>query len=62
LLEVVTDENYQAIPEAIELDFLSNLVADYEEANYPIETSSLPDVIKLRMFNFTGMPILQDAR
>ncbi|MDR2950134.1 MAG: hypothetical protein LBV71_13115 [Prevotella sp.] len=30
LLTVVTDENYNTIPEAIELDFLSALVEEYE--------------------------------
>lgn len=34
----------------IELDLLSSLVEEYEEANYPIKTPSLPEVIKLRMF------------
>ena len=50
LLQIVTDENYNTIPEAIELDFLSNLVAEYEEKNYPIEPPSMIDVIKLRMY------------
>jgi HTH-type transcriptional regulator/antitoxin HigA len=36
LLEIVTDENYNSIPEAIELDFLSELVEDYEKKYYPI--------------------------
>jgi HTH-type transcriptional regulator/antitoxin HigA len=35
LLEIVTDENYNIIPEAIELDFLSELVEDYEKKYYP---------------------------
>jgi len=39
-----TDKNY------IELDFISNLVADYEEENYPIEAPTLPEIIKLRMY------------
>jgi HTH-type transcriptional regulator/antitoxin HigA len=50
LLEIVTDENYHTIPEAVELDFLSNLVADYEDANYPVTPPSLPDVLRLRMY------------
>lgn len=50
LLEIVTDENYNSIPEAVELDFLSNLIADYEEANYPVSPPDLLEVIKLRMF------------
>ena len=34
----------------IELDLLSELVADYEEEHYPIKSPSLVDVIKLRMY------------
>lgn len=33
----------------IELNVLSDLVADYEEENYPITKPSLREVIKLRM-------------
>ncbi len=40
----ITDKNY------IELDLLSDLVADYEEIYYPISEPTLPDVIKLRMY------------
>jgi HTH-type transcriptional regulator/antitoxin HigA len=34
----------------IELDLLSDLVADYEETNEPIKTPSLVEAIKLRMY------------
>jgi len=34
----------------IELDLLSNLVAEYEEVYYPVNTPSLPDIIRLRMY------------
>ena len=50
LLEIVTDENYSTIPEAIELDFLSALVEEYEDRHYPIEQPSMIDVMKLRMY------------
>lgn len=33
----------------IELNILSDLVADYEEQNYPVTTPSLKEVVKLRM-------------
>lgn len=33
----------------IELNLLSDLVADYEERNYPVKKPSLVEVIKLRM-------------
>jgi len=37
-------------PDMILLDHYSNIVADYEEANFPINKPSLLEVIKLRMF------------
>ncbi|MGV8814597.1 MAG: helix-turn-helix domain-containing protein [Gelidibacter sp.] len=33
----------------IELNILSDLVADYEESSYPVEKSALVEVIKIRM-------------
>lgn len=33
----------------VELNILSNLIADYEEANYPVKKPSLTEVIKMRM-------------
>jgi len=41
LLEIVTDENYNIIPEAIELDFLSELVEEYENKYYPVTPPSM---------------------
>jgi len=49
LLEIVTDENYNIVPEAIELDFLSELVEEYENKYYPITQSSTVGVRKLRL-------------
>ena len=40
LLEIVTDENYDTVPQAIELDFLSDLVEEYECKYYPETTQS----------------------
>jgi len=37
-------------PNSIELELLSNLVADYSEANFSLGEPSLSDVIKLRMY------------
>lgn len=37
-------------PENIELNLLSELVAEYEDIHYPIGKPSLIDVIKLRMY------------
>jgi HTH-type transcriptional regulator/antitoxin HigA len=50
LLEIVTDENYNSIPESIELEFLSELIEEYENVHYPISMPTLADVLKLRMF------------
>jgi len=41
LLSIVTDENYAIIPEAIELDFLSDLVEEYENKHFPIATTDI---------------------
>lgn len=40
----VTDKNY------IELDLLSDLIADYEDIHYSISDPTLAEVIKLRMY------------
>ena len=37
-------------PEMVELVLLGNLVADYDEENYPIGEPSLIDVMKLRRY------------
>lgn len=50
LLKLVGNETSTDDKNFVELDFLSDLVADYEEANFPIETPNLQEVIKLRMF------------
>lgn len=34
----------------VELNLLSDMVADYEERHYPVKKPSLVDVIKLRMY------------
>ena len=34
----------------IELNLLSNLIADYEEKTYPVKKPSLIEVIRLRMY------------
>jgi HTH-type transcriptional regulator/antitoxin HigA len=50
LLAIVTDENYDAIPEAIELDFLSELVEEFENKHYPVAIPTLAEMLKLRMY------------
>ena len=50
LLKIVGNETSENDKNFIELDFLSDVVADYEEKYFPIKTPSLQDVIKLRMY------------
>jgi len=50
LLPLVTDETPTNDPNSIELELLSNLVADYSDAHYALEQPSLLDIIKLRMY------------
>lgn len=39
-----------SIPEAVELDFLSTLIEEYDRRHYPIATPKLPEAIRLRMY------------
>lgn len=50
LLQIVGNDTPTDDQNYIELDLISDLVADYEEEHYPIEAPSLIDVIKLRMY------------
>ena len=49
LLPLVDDNTPRTDPNSIELELLSNLVADYSEDNFSIGKPALGDVIKLRM-------------
>lgn len=50
LLQVVGNDTPAHDKNFIELDLLSELVADYEEVHYPVEAPTLVEVIKLRMY------------
>ena len=50
LLPLVTDETPSNDPNSIELELLSNLVADYSEEHFALGEPSLTDVLKLRMY------------
>ncbi len=50
LLPLVNDDTPLTDPNSIELELLSNMVADYSEEHYAIGTPSLAEVLKLRMF------------
>ena len=50
LLTVVGNDTPAADKNMLELDLISDLVADYEEEHYPITTPTLVETIKLRMY------------
>ena len=52
LLKEVGNNTSVHDPKFIELDRVSELVADYEEKHYPIPTPTLQEVIELRMFEW----------
>ena len=50
LMDLVDDETPKNNPNYIELDLLADLVEEYETEHYAICMPSLPEVIKLRMY------------
>ena len=50
LLPMVNDETPTSDKNYIELDMLSDMVEEYEEVHYPIQTPSLVDTLRLRMY------------
>ena len=50
LLPLETDDTPLDDPGSIELELLSNLVADYSEEHFSLGEPTLVDVLKLRMF------------
>ena len=50
LLPLVKDDTHLNDPNSIELELLSNLVADYSEEHFSLGEPSLVDVLKLRMY------------
>lgn len=50
LLPLVTEDSPEEDIHSVELVLLSNLVADYDDAHYPIEAPSLISVLRLRMY------------
>ena len=50
LVPLVTEDTPEDDIHSVELVLLSNLVADYDDAHYPIETPSLISVLRLRMY------------
>ena len=50
LLKVVGNDTPPTDPNFIELDLISNLVADYEELHYPVKPLTLVETMELRMY------------
>lgn len=50
LLPLVKDDTPLNDPGSIELELLSNLVADYSEGHFALGEPTLADVLKLRMY------------
>lgn len=50
LLKVVNNETSTDDRSFVELDLISDLVADYEEQYFPVESPSFIDILKLRMY------------
>lgn len=50
LLPIVTEEMPETAPERIELELLSDLVADYSEVHFSLGEPSLNEVLKLKMY------------
>ena len=50
LLKIVGNDTPSDNKDFIELDLISNLIADYEEEHFPVKKSDLIEVIKLRMY------------
>ena len=49
LLQVVGNDTSEDDKNFVELDLLSDLVAEYEEQNYPVSQPTLAEIIRLRM-------------
>lgn len=50
LMLTLPDDTPADNPDMLELTLLGNLVADYEDEHYPIQSPSLVDMLKLRMY------------
>ena len=50
LLKVVNNDTPADDKNMLELDLISDLVADYEEEHYPIAAPTLAETMKLRMY------------
>jgi len=49
LLSIVDNSSSETDKEYVELELLSNLLADYEETYMPVSAPTLPEILRLRM-------------
>lgn len=50
LLKIISNNPQSSEKEKRELDLLSDSVADYEEAHYPVQAPTLAEIMKERMY------------
>ena len=50
LMDIVKEDTSSNDPNYVELDLLADLAEEYEMEHYPVEQPTLPDVLKLRMY------------
>jgi len=50
LMEIVTEETPPTDTNYVELDLLADLVEEYEIEHYPVGQPTLPEILKLRMY------------
>lgn len=50
LLKLLTEKGQLNDKQQAELDEISELIADYEESNFPFQAETLTEMIELRMF------------
>ena len=50
LMDIVTEDTSPNDPDFVELDLLADLAEEYEMEHYPVGQPSLPEILKLRMY------------
>jgi len=50
LMDIVQEDTPPTNPDFIELDLLADLVEEYETEHYPVDQPTLPELLKLRMY------------
>ena len=50
LMDIVQEDTQPTNPDFVELDLLADLVEEYEIEHFPVGQPSLPEILKLRMY------------